>query len=250
MTDAAPFGRYERLRPDDLSALVEQTPVAYWPLGLLEHHGWHLPVGFDGLKADGLCERLAQRVGGVILPTMWWGGGGGHDVFRWTHYQPESAYADILTTTADQLFEHGFRAIVLLAGHYPWQQTLNRVVPDLRTSHPEGLILAGSELTVAGDIGLKGDHAALEETSYGLALFPDLIDMKAMTSDRGGSSIWPKDGPPDPAKRHPGVEYDPAEPLFAQMGEDSRMASGARGADAANTLLNELERLLRQYLNT
>jgi len=241
------FGRYERLRPDDLAAMVSRCPVAYLPLGLLEHHGWHLPIGFDGLKADGLCERLAERVGGVILPTMWWGGGGGHHVFKWTHYQSQSAYSDIVSTTVRQLFDNGFRAIVVLAGHYPWQQTLDRIIPPLRDQFADRLLLAGTELTIGGDLGLAGDHAALEETSYGLALFPDLVDMKAMTSGRG-EDVWPQSGPPAESDRHPAVEFDPAKPLFAQMGEDSRLASGARGTQAADTLLNALQQRLDDFL--
>ena len=65
--------RYEELRPDELAELVQRTPVAFWPLGLIEHHGWHLPVGYDGLKAEQLCRRIATRTGGVILPVMWGG---------------------------------------------------------------------------------------------------------------------------------------------------------------------------------
>ena len=76
-TQKLSWGRFEESRPDQLQAIVEKTPVAYWPLGLIEHHGWHLPVGFDGVKADRLCRRLAERTGGVLLPVMWWGGGGG-----------------------------------------------------------------------------------------------------------------------------------------------------------------------------
>ena len=76
--------RYEELRPDELAELVQRTPVAFWPVGLIEHHGWHLPVGYDGLKAEQLCRRIATRTGGVILPVMWWGAGGGHDRFLWT----------------------------------------------------------------------------------------------------------------------------------------------------------------------
>ena len=53
--------RYEELRPDQLELLLKEAPIAYWPLGLLEHHGWHLPIGFDGLKADRICRRLADR---------------------------------------------------------------------------------------------------------------------------------------------------------------------------------------------
>src|SRR5687768_5802002 len=83
--------RYEQLRPDELDVLLSSAPVAFWPLGLLEHHGWHLPVGFDGLKAERICIRIAERTRGILLPVMWWGGGGGHGDFKWTHYQSMEA---------------------------------------------------------------------------------------------------------------------------------------------------------------
>lgn len=67
--------RYQELRPDELAEIVRTFPIVFWPLGLLEHHGWHLPVRLDGLKAE------------HIKPTAWGQGtGGGHGVFHWTHY--------------------------------------------------------------------------------------------------------------------------------------------------------------------
>ena len=43
----ASWKRYEELRPDQLEELVADAPIAYWPLGLLEHHGveWALLDG-------------------------------------------------------------------------------------------------------------------------------------------------------------------------------------------------------------
>jgi creatinine amidohydrolase len=247
MTDpSTTWRRYEELRPDDLQALVGRHPIAFWPLGLLEHHGWALPVGYDGLKADRICQRLAAQTGGVILPTMWWGGGGGHGDFRWTHYQPQEATAAILDTTVRQLFLSGFRVVVLLAGHYPWQSLLQDHVPTLVADHPDGLILAGTELTIAGDLGLRGDHAALEETSYGLALFPEHIDMAALSSGRAADSTWSASGAPPQEGRHPGVEYDPAAPLFGQLGADARQASRDHGEAGLTRLIETLaERILR-----
>ncbi|HIG47868.1 MAG TPA: hypothetical protein EYQ20_16075, partial [candidate division Zixibacteria bacterium] len=60
---------YHELRPDELAALRDENPVAFWPLGLLEHHGWHLPVGFDGIKAERLCIRIAERTGETKVVT-------------------------------------------------------------------------------------------------------------------------------------------------------------------------------------
>src|SRR5207244_1788356 len=54
-------GLWEQLHPDDLEAILAEAPVAYVPLGTSEHHGWHLPVGFDGLKAYALCQRVAEQ---------------------------------------------------------------------------------------------------------------------------------------------------------------------------------------------
>ena len=249
MTDApATWRRYEELRPDELHALVCSHPVAYWPLGLLEHHGWALPVGYDGLKADRICQRLAGHTGGVVVPTMWWGGGGGHGDFRWTHYQPQEATAAILDTTVRQLFCSGFRVVVLLAGHYPWQSVLQDRVPALRSAHPNGLVLAGTELTIAGDIGLRGDHAALEETSFGLALFPEHIDMSALTTGHDSASTWSASGAPAQAGRHPGVEYDPAAPLFGQLGQDARQASAEHGETGLTRLVEELSAQILRFL--
>ena len=132
----ATWRRYEELHPDELATCVLETPVVFWPLGLLEHHGWHLPVGFDGIKAERMCIRMAEQTGGVLLPTMWWGGGGGHDVFHWTLYQDESAYTQILVETTRKLIAYGFRAIVILAGHYPWRKTLEERLPEIREAHP------------------------------------------------------------------------------------------------------------------
>lgn len=240
--------RYEELRPDQLDQIVSDSPVAFWPLGLLEHHGWHLPIGFDGLKADRICQRVAAGTGGVVLPTMWWGGGGGHDPFRWTHYQDQDAAGSMVGTTVVQLLRHGFRAIVLLAGHYPWQSTLDKVVPPLQQLHPQALLLYGTEMSMGGDaVRLKGDHAAREETSMGLALIPDLVDLDSLTAGRG-QEAWPQGQAPPVDGRHPGVEYDPAEPLFSQMGEDARLATGQRGDDGLGPLVVHLTQRLLQHL--
>ena len=82
------WGRMEEMTPDDLEAVVAKTPVAFVPLGTFEHHGYHLPVCFDGINAHVLCERAAARTGGIVLPTFFYGTGGGHVDYKWTIILP------------------------------------------------------------------------------------------------------------------------------------------------------------------
>ena len=175
---------------------------------------------------------------------MWWGGGGGHGDFMWTLYQPEEAAEAILARTVEQLVAFGFRAIVLLAGHYPWQSLLDRRLPALQEAHPEVLFLWGTEMNIGGEaVRLPGDHAAREETSYGLALFPQWVDLDALHPGRDASA-WPGGQPPPAETWHPGVCFDPHDALYAQMGEDARTATAERGEAAISRLVEHLARVI------
>jgi creatinine amidohydrolase len=241
---------YETLRPDQLADVVRSNPVVYWPLGLLEHHSWQLPVGFDGIKAQRFCQRVAANTGGVILPVMWWGGQGGHSDFLWTFYQSEEAARSIVVNTVEHLITYGFRAIVLLMGHYPWEQIAGAQLDSIQAQHPEVLILWGSEASIGRpDHRIPGDHASREETSYGLALLPELVDMSAMRPGRDASA-WPKGVAVQDTQQYPGLHYDPADPLFAQYGEDARLATLERGESALGPLVDYLAQRVNRHLQT
>jgi creatinine amidohydrolase len=47
--------------------------IAYLPMGVLEWHGNHLPIETDYLVAVKLCEILAKKVPGYILPPIYLG---------------------------------------------------------------------------------------------------------------------------------------------------------------------------------
>ena len=67
-------------------------------------------------------------------------------------------------------------------------------------------------MTICEDaVKLKGDNAALEETTFGLALFSELIDMDAMRAGRDDSA-WP--GGKFPSDQLPAVCFDTNNPLL------------------------------------
>ncbi len=199
--------------------------------------------------ADRLCRLACAKTGGMLLPVMWWGALGGHGAFKWTHYQSDAAAGEIIATMTDQLLRFGFRAVALLAGHYPWQTIMDQHLPAIRDKYPQALVLWGTELTINGDEpDLRGDHAAREETSLGLHLLSEFVDMKAMHSGRGDES-WPG-GRPAIEPIFPGVTSDPNDPLFAQYGEDARTASAEHGKEVSDYLVSKLTERIKRHLGS
>ena len=134
-----PHGRMEEMSPDELETVLAEAPLAFVPLGTYEHHGFHLPVCFDGIKAHALCERVAQRTGGTVLPTFFYGTGGGHVGYKWTLMLPEPQITPLIEATLDHLARQGFKVVVLLTGHYPKEQVdmVHRLAREAQTRHPQ-----------------------------------------------------------------------------------------------------------------
>ena len=62
--------RYAELRPHQFRVRLQQRPVAYLPLGTLEWHGEHLPLGSDAIISEGLMCECARRFGGIVMPPV------------------------------------------------------------------------------------------------------------------------------------------------------------------------------------
>lgn len=65
--------RYELMRPAALRAAIREGWPVVLPVGVLEYHGEHLPLGVDGLVVEGCLERLEAEMDLLRLPTFWYG---------------------------------------------------------------------------------------------------------------------------------------------------------------------------------
>jgi creatinine amidohydrolase len=220
--ETKPHGRMEEMSPDELEKVLAEAPIAYVPLGTFEHHGFHLPVCFDGIKAHALCERVSQRTGGTVLPTFFYGTGGGHVGYKWTLMLPEPQIAPLIEATLDHLARQGFKVVVLLTGHYPQEQVdmAHRLAQEAQTRHPQVRFIGLTEPEIttpeSGD-AYGGDHAAKYETSIALALNPDWVHLDSLTAGRDPAQVALPDTPRKDAPAH-----DPTHPLYAIYGHDPR----------------------------
>jgi creatinine amidohydrolase len=195
--------RAEHLRPEQLQEILRQTPLVYQPIGTIEWHGQHLPIGNDALKAHGICLRAAALTGGVVMPALYWGVDSllahngqwleGMDaaagfrlpgsIYRLSHELFEILIEEMLT----EIIRQGVRVVVLLTGHNAKvQEAIIRCVAErINAARPDRYVWALSEYEpVRPDlIPDAGDHAAKWETSLMMALHPELVDMARLSPE-------------------------------------------------------------------
>ena len=182
--------RFETMTPGELESAVAEKPLAWLPIGTLEWHGRHLPVGLDALKAHSLCLRFAARAGGVVLPPDYFSILGMN--FPWTFKYSPDILARSVFTTLRKLDRSGFRAMIVITGHYPQEQVLllMAVAEMFSFIHRGSSAVAVPEFAMAGASGYNGDHAAKWETSIMMELFPELVDsseLEVISGKRGFS---------------------------------------------------------------
>ncbi len=215
--------RLEFLRPREIKQAQAACPTIFQPLGTIEWHGLHNVVGVDSLKAHALCVRAAQRAGAVVSPTLYGGVGGLDEPHTFVMEPKHSVYSNLLRPWLEQLCREmardGFRAIIILTGHYGAAQQIVVRETAVRMSRALGIPVLGTpEYILAIDVNYTGDHAAWGETSLMMHLYPDTVDLSRLGE------------PP-----HKGVG-----------GRDPREASAKDGKLLAETIVSRLAILARK----
>lgn len=200
----------ERMRPAQIVAARQRADVAFLPLGAIEWHGVHNPVGVDAIKAHGVCCAAADKLGGgAVFPPLVYGvprdsffmnkvsslgdlsdpvakaldtetqrvrgfaEHGGMDVQeQWLNYQR------LVRMSLEQIASYGFKSIYIVCGHNPliyWAKPV--AIAFARASWMAGAAVNvdyGSEFHPAE---LLGDHGGNWETSLMLALDAPSVDL-------------------------------------------------------------------------
>jgi creatinine amidohydrolase len=110
--------RFEETCGFEVADAVSRTRLAIQPLGSLEFHGPHNPLGADSIIISGIAERVAARTSALLFPTIHFTQCPAHTAhFRGTiSLRPEVMtmyFADILRNIALL----GCRKILILNGH-------------------------------------------------------------------------------------------------------------------------------------
>ncbi len=179
----------------DYEARMKQDqPAILLPVGALEQHGPHLPLGTDGLLSAAVAADAAGRIGALVAPTLSYGyksqpkcGGGQH--FCGTTSVDAATLIGSVRDAVREFARHGATKLVFVNGHYENQWFLTEGIDlglrDLGTRSTLQVMRLEywdflSETTLAsvfpdGFPGFALEHAAVIETSMMLHYHPGLV---------------------------------------------------------------------------
>lgn len=215
--------QYERLMPHQVKARREACPVAYLPIGTIEWHGVHNPLGLDTLKMHALLCECARQIGGLVFPALYYGENREQALMEANagdrtriaekmglpaeNFNPghmvegvagqNRAYHNLLIHILHEIKSLGFKVVVIGAGHYPLLDHARAAAAAFHQeqSFPKMVVwsMSGYEL-VQGQFTPCGDHAGKWETSLLMHLDPGMQDLSLLpphgetligTSDNG-----------------------------------------------------------------
>ncbi len=191
----------------DYEAKIKNGAVVMLPVGSIEQHSYHLPLGVDRYLPAAVAEEAAQTLNAVVAEPIVYGArsqmrmGGGQTYPGTTSLRPDTLMAvlrDVLTAFVD----HGAKKIAIVNGHYE-NMMFTYEAADLALR--EAKILGIDDVAIMrfeywdymtketiaalfpdGYPGMELEHAALIETSLMLHYRPALVDMARLPQEAPG----------------------------------------------------------------
>ncbi|MEM1509267.1 MAG: creatininase family protein [Thermofilaceae archaeon] len=177
---------WERLTYLDLASLNKEKTVIIIPLGSLEVHGPHMPLGTDAFIAYRVAVEAAEKSPpAVVLPPLFYTYVPENRHFPGAVSLSGSTFLKILEEVCDEIYRNGFKRILILNAHGGNRRPLSFFVREMQEKGKPYLLYAWVEPWKAIQDVIEKiretepiEHACEIETSMGLHLFPELCKLE------------------------------------------------------------------------
>ena len=184
----------EELTSPQFARAVELSEgVCVIPLGIIERHSRHLPLGTDLFEARAAVIAAAHKEYAVVFPPYYTG-----QIFEAKHQPGTIAYSkdlmwQMLEETCDELSRNGLKKIILFNGHGGSTYFLDFFCQSQLASEKDYVVVLfqpgadqefDTEIESLKTATLDG-HAGEEETSMMYYIRPDLVDIAALGEESG-----------------------------------------------------------------
>lgn len=176
---------------EDVEAYLNKKKTIIIPLGSVEQHAYHLPLGTDAFISQKVAEDVGSKTNTLVAPPVWVGWAPHHMAYKGTITLKPETLTSIVQDMCESLIYHGFEKIILVNGHREANlPPIKIALTKVRNKTGAFLAIAdpfyinaekGKELSEVESGGIG--HAEELETSQMYHLFPDLCDPSRSTKN-------------------------------------------------------------------
>jgi len=248
---------WEELTSSDFALAVKQSEgVCIIPIGVIEKHGQHLPLGTDVFTSREISRRAAEKEYCIIFPFYFMG-----QIFEAKQqpgtvaYSPELLY-QLLDETCREISRNGIKKIILVNGH-GGNTAFLQYFCQVQLATPRDYAVYYTTPSSGQEAQRKiaelrktniGGHADEVETSTMLAVRPDLVKLERATSESGSnqgrlSNI--------PSSLYTGIWWYAQYPNhYAGDAKDANAAIGKLAVEGSSQTLSEFIKAVKADQNT
>jgi len=188
--------RWDELTASDWPrALTTSAHTCILPIGILEKHGPHVPIGSDLIQVREWAARATKKEYAVVFPDYFYGQINEARHVPGSFALPERVVWDLLEATCDEIARNGFDKIVIINGHGGNPELIRYFIQtrlERRRNYavyffePNSDSVYRRQLAALHRSDPAGDqHAGERETSSILYLRPDLVQMDSASNESG-----------------------------------------------------------------
>ena len=194
--------KWEELTSADFVKAIHQSQgTCLLPIGILEKHGLHLPLGNDLLNVRYVALHAAEKEFAIVFPEYF-----ASQIFEARHQPGTVAYSlhlqlELLQETTDEMGRNGCKKIIIVNGH-GGNEHLLPLFAQAQLASPHDYIVyvfwGHEHENEAGRPPLKSGkevvdyHAGEQETSRSMVARPDLVHLDRAKDESGADQAREK----------------------------------------------------------
>lgn len=177
------------------NALTKSNKTCILPIGILEKHGPHVPLGSDLIRVREYALRATQKEYAVVFPDYFYG-----QINEAKHQPgvfalPQRVVWDLLENTCDEIARNGFDKIIIVNGHGGNPELIKYFIQTRLEKEskyavyffqPSSDSAFAKQSTALRRSAAAGDqHAGEKETSEVLYFRPELVQLDSAKNESG-----------------------------------------------------------------
>jgi creatinine amidohydrolase len=167
----------------EVSDFLERSDLVLIPVGSLEQHADHLPIGTDFINGVETAKLIAQERDILVAPVLMVGQSPYHMGFAGTITLEAETIIDVHLEAVESLVHHGFRRFIIYNSHGGNRAITTLLVDQINQTTAGVAVSLGQAIAPFREpldippSEVLDRHGGTSETSRGLYLMPTLVDL-------------------------------------------------------------------------